>query len=67
MKPAIEGVNKTQFCCYLYTQDYYELHKRPEGYPCLIFNHFIYLDHKQFMKISHSKLKQNIIKPFNQT
>ena len=24
-----------------------------EGCPCFHFNHFIYLDHKQFMKISH--------------
>ena len=32
-----------------------------------ILNHFIYLDHEQFMKISHRKLKQDVIKPFNQT
>ena len=31
--------------------------------PVFFFNHFIYLDHKQLMKISHKKLQQNVIKP----
>ena len=34
---------------------------------CFPYNHIIYLDNKQFMKITHSKLKQNVIKTFNQT
>ena len=52
MKPAVGGVNKTQFSCYLYTQDYYYINDQ-EDFLCFLFNHVIYLDHKQFMKISH--------------
>ena len=48
MKLAV-GVNKTQLSCYLYAQGYHKLHKRP----CFLFNYFIYLDHKEFMKIGH--------------
>ena len=34
---AVGGVNKTQYSCYLYTQNYHKLHKRPRRFPLFSF------------------------------
>ena len=33
MQPAVRGINKTQFSCFVYIQGYHKLHKRPTRMP----------------------------------
>ena len=53
MKPAVEEVNKDSFlaiCKHKATKNYIN---DQEDSLYFLFDHFIYLDYKQFMKISH--------------
>ena len=53
MKPVAGEVNKTQFfAIYMHKATIHYINDQ-EGCPYFLFNHFTYLDHKQFMKISH--------------
>ena len=52
MKPAVGGVNKTVFLLSVHNATINYLNNQEDS-PSFLFNHFIHLDHKQFMKISH--------------
>ena len=69
MKPAVGGSKQDSFlalCVHKATINYIN---DQEDLPCFLFNYFYHIDHEQFIKsvIVKTKLKQNVIKTFNQT